>query len=224
VSAVDVGPPTGRAESHLYGIFAETLSFPTRELADMVESGLLRMTVEMVAKGLPGEVRLPTEGLGPGGLSARMLESEYIRLFDVPDGVPTPLYCGVYAPRRRDAMEELLRLYRHFGLTVNGEAHDLPDFAPTVLEFLQFLSHSAAVASQPAREARERAMADVLERHFCPWAEQTASRLARREPLPFYRSLVEAAAALGVARLRQLRASYPAGASSARAAVYAPTR
>lgn len=212
------------AEANLYGILAEVLAFPNKELANVVESGLLQMTVDLVSRDFPCEVNLPLSALGPAGFSPTVLEAEYIRLFDVPDRAPTPLYTGVYASRRRDAMEELLRIYRHFGVTVNGDSHDLPDFVPTVLEFLQFLAQGMALTMDSAREPRERAMADVLERHLCPWAAQTSVRLEKREALPFYRALVDAVDALGSARLRQLRGRYPSTSSNLVTAAYRPSR
>jgi len=210
------------AEANLYGILAEVLAFPTHEFGHLVESGFLQMTVEKLSRELPWEVQLPAGDLGPAGLSDTALEAEYIRLFDAPDRLPTPLYTGVYSARRRDAMEEILRIYRHFGLTVSADAHDLPDFVPTMLEFLRFLAEGTALAS--TRESRERAMADLLERHLCPWAEHTRERLAQREALPFYQSLVSTVAVLGAARLRQLRGSYPSLAGSAAPAPHRPSR
>lgn len=198
-------------EASLYGLLAELLAFPSEELANAIESGSLVTVIAANLRELRDDARLASPAFGPGKLSASGLEPEYIRLFDVPDRIPTPLYTGVYARRRRDAMEELLRIYRHFGLTVSGESHDLPDFVPTVLEFLQFLSRGIEEGTGAAREARERAMADVLERHLCPWAEQTLERLAKREALPFYRALVELVAVRAAARLRELRFLYPAG-------------
>jgi DMSO reductase family type II enzyme chaperone len=181
--------PNPRAD--LYGLFAELLSFPGSDLARAVGSGEVRGAVEHMLAHLPAEIPAPAAVLGPMDLDPRDLESEFIRLFDVPDGPATPLYTGVYAPRRRDAMEELLRIYRHFGLTIEGTAHDLPDFVPTVLEFLQFLTLGQSSASPESRAPFESAKADILERHLCPWAAQTASRLADRSAQPFYQGVVE---------------------------------
>jgi DMSO reductase family type II enzyme chaperone len=174
-----------------YGLLAELLSFPGPDLARAVQSGDVRGAVEHILGHLPlGAALAPLDALGPMDVEPRDLESEYIRLFDVPDGPPTPLYTGVYAPRRRDAMEELLRIYRHFGLTIEGSAHDLPDFVPTVLEFLRVLTFGQVGGEPSARPAFAAAKADVLQRHLRPWAEQTASRLAERSAHPFYQSIV----------------------------------
>ena len=211
-------------EGRLYGVLAEVVSFPSRELLETVSSGLLRATVRLIAEALPFEARLPLAEMATGSISATTMEAEYIRLFDVPDRQPTPLYTGVYASRRRDAMEELLRIYRHFGLTVSGDAHDLPDYVPTVLEFLAFLADGATTAIGTGRESRERAAADILERHLCPWAAMTAGRLAKRDALPFYQGVVESIAALGGGHLRQLRQSYPVVGRTAAQSEVLPSR
>ena len=212
------------AEADLYGLLSESLSFPNAELAEAVDSGRFLSTIGHLLGHLSYDAGAPLDGLEPPGLPAGELEAEYIRLFDLPDRTPTPLYTGVYAPRRRDAMEELLRLYRHFGLTVDSDAHDLPDFVPTVLEFIRFLAEGTALGPGETREARERAMADVLERHLCPWAEQTADRLGKRDATPFYRALVDTVKAVSSTRLRQLRASYPGNAAIPMVSGYRPSR
>jgi DMSO reductase family type II enzyme chaperone len=215
-------PGFGSAEARLYTILAELISFPSDDLGEFVASGMVATTVGELASRLPWAPELPL--LTPAPLpSPGEVEAAYICLFDVPDRMPTPLYTGVYAPRRRDAMEELLRTYRHFGLTVSDDAHDLPDFVPTVLEFLGFLAEDAAGEGGSSRESRERAMADVLERHLGPWATETSTRLAKREALRFYAQVVESIAALAASRLSGLRQQYP----SARAAMsegYRPSR
>lgn len=202
------------AEARLYAILAEVISFPSDELAEVVASGLLASTVASLQNHLEWAPIVPLAHDHEPGPAANVLESEYICLFDVPDRVPTPLYTGVYAPRRRDAMEELLRMYRHFGLTVSDDAHDLPDFVPTVLEFVAFLSNGARSASDERRGSWERAQADVLERHLAPWAAQTADRLAKREALPFYQAVIQTIAVLAAARADDLRRRHPAGAAA----------
>ena len=210
------------AEARLYTILAELISFPSDDLGEFVASGMVATTVGELASRLPWAPGLPL--VAPAPLpSPGEVEAAYICLFDVPDRMPTPLYTGVYAPRRRDAMEELLRTYRHFGLTVSDDAHDLPDFVPTVLEFLGFLAGEVAGEDESSRESRERAMADVLERHLGPWATETSKRLAKREALAFYAQVVETIGALAAGRLADLRRRYP----SARVAIgesYRPSR
>jgi DMSO reductase family type II enzyme chaperone len=195
----------GGPVADLYGLLAELLSFPGPDLARAVQSGEVRGAVEhMLGHVALDEAIAPLDALGPMDVEPQDLESEYIRLFDVPDGPPTPLYTGVYAPRRRDAMEELLRIYRHFGLTIESSAHDLPDFVPTVLEFLRFLTFGQDSAEPGARAPFESAKADVLERHLRPWTEQTATRLGQRSGHPFYQGIVAVVNTVALAELAAL--------------------
>lgn len=178
---------TRNAIADLWGLLAELLSFPGATLEQEVRGGSVRSAVAHLTDHLGWDIAPLLEGLDAGA-GEESLESEFIRLFDAPDGASTPLYTGVYSRRRRDAMEELLRFYRHFGLTVSGEAHDLPDYVPTVLEFLRFLA--LAAAADGSGNAAETAAADVIERHVGPWASQTVSRLKGRRPHPFYATVV----------------------------------
>jgi TorA maturation chaperone TorD len=83
-------------------------------------------------------------------------------------------------------MEELLRTYRHFGLTVGSKSHDLPDYVPTVLEFLRFLTLGEETGGEAAVPAFQAAKADILQRHLLPWVQETVTRLADRAAEPFY--------------------------------------
>ena len=193
----------------LWGLLAELLSFPGSGLEDEVRGGSVRAAAAHLAGHLDWEPGPVLEGLAEG-VGAQSLETEFIRLFDAPDGATTPLYTGVISRRRPDAMEELLRFYRHFGLTVSSDAHDLPDYVPTVLEFLRFLALRAA--QDPPGNAAETAATDLIVRHLEPWATHTTRRLEGRAPHPFYAAavgLVEAACALQVARAEARAESSP---------------
>ena len=133
------------------------------------------------------------------------LESEYIRLFDLPGGgPPCPLYTGVYAPARRDAMEEILRFYHFFGLTIADRGKDLPDAVPTVLEFMQVLALRADAGA---------AQRDLLARHLVPWANTTRSRLGKRAPGPFYAGVIALAYEFIAADCADLESKFGAAAN-----------
>lgn len=165
------------ARASLYGRLAELLAFPSEELARELQAGTLGDEMAELCRALPYALALgPLPGKQATGEYAA-LQAAYIGHFEVPvSGRPCPLYAGVYASSRRDAMEELLRFYRHFGLTLGAEAHDLPDSLPTVLEFLQVLAFEE---EQPGadRESLRAAARDVLSRHVCRWAAETRQRL-----------------------------------------------
>lgn len=190
-------------EAEAFGLAAEMVSFPTQHLASAASDGTLGRILRHLSEHLPYELEGWPEALS-SDVTFEALEPEYIRLFDVPDGRPCPLYTGVYAQRRHDAMEELLRFYRHFGLTVSPAAHDLPDSVPTVLEFLQFLCLREAQEADdpgPIRAAR----ADLISRHLLPWARNTVGRLADRSPEPFYAAVVGFVLSIAEAEVAYLR-------------------
>lgn len=195
---------TALARSQLWAVLGEAFSFPTPALAKGIRSGALRATVARVESALPYRLPLEHVALHDPSLDERDLQSEFIRFFDAPSGsTPCPLYAGVYAANRRDAMEEILRFYRHFGLTSAG-SRDLPDSVPTICEFLQFLAYCESLATDDGRTQLRAAQRDFLARHLSRWADRTRARLAGREPLTFYRGLVDFAHAVVAAELAEL--------------------
>lgn len=122
------------------------------------------------------------------------MESEYLRLFELPvDGPPCPLYGGVHGGNRQKIMEELLRLYRYFGLsTEKASSKDLPDSIPTVLEFLYFLTFKESATTDPEGASGVRmAQRDLLERHLTHWLPSIITQLEKKNPLPFYCNTME---------------------------------
>ncbi|HEX6030419.1 MAG TPA: hypothetical protein VFY90_03235, partial [Tepidiformaceae bacterium] len=79
------------ARAGLYGIFAELLSFPNAELEGAVRQGLVRGALEHVLRHQSYAVTSDLDGLAPQAIVDKELEAEFIRLFDVPDGLATPL-------------------------------------------------------------------------------------------------------------------------------------
>lgn len=191
------------ARGHLYALLGELFSFPTADLAAAISSGEIAHTLHVLSGSLPYAIDAGLPGLSEV-VGGDEIGAEYIRLFDLPGGGPTcPLYAGVYARNRQDAMEEILRFYRFFGLTTASAGRDLPDSVPTILEFLQFL----VLREESRHEESQAAQRDVLGRHLLPWAAATVTRLPKRRPEPFYRDLVGLAHAFAGAELEYLRAA-----------------
>jgi len=177
--------------SREYSLLALALSFPGEALTAGCRSGSLAAAFGPIA------------GLHDPSAASAAFGEEYIRLFELPTGGPTcPLYTGVYSHSRREAMEELLRFYRHAGLGLSEADRDLPDSVPTVLEFLGFLSWRE-VASPGTAEASRRTAGDVLSRHLLPWLEETGSRLPKRTPGPFYAAVFDALGGFASAELER---------------------
>lgn len=187
-------PSESQPRADLYGLLAELLSFPTRDLADSISAGEIAHSIHLLAESVP-DIDPHRNGLSEA-VSAEDLEADYIRVFDLPGGGPAcPLYAGVYAPSRKDAMEEILRFYRYFGLTMAEAGKDLPDSVPTLLEFAGFLTR---------RGESDSALRDLLARHLMPWASATATRLPKRSPGAFYLAVAELAHEFLAGELRRL--------------------
>ncbi len=192
--------------SALYGKLSEMLSFPTEELRGELARGRLRSDLAKLVVELPYD--LNRQELAPFEIeSVDAVESEYIRLFDLPvEGPPCPLYGGLYGGDRRQVMEELLRLYRHFGLsTADAEVRDLPDSIPTVLEFLKFLTHrEASTGNMDEARPLRAAQCDLLERHLTRWLPRISEQLVERKPIPLYLSSMNLAGEFAERELHQL--------------------
>jgi DMSO reductase family type II enzyme chaperone len=164
------------------------MSYPTEALRGELTSGELKSIVAQLTAKLSIDIS-PEDLAGFQFESTDAVESEYIRLFDLPvDGPPCPLYGGLFGGDRRQVMEELLRLYRHFGLsTADAEIRDLPDSIPTVLEFLQFLTHQEESTGDISEaESFRTAQRDLLERHLTRWLPGMVAQVEPRNPTPLY--------------------------------------
>lgn len=196
------------SRSRLYSLLAEALAFPDAEvsgrlcggdwLADLEETlGLIPFTFETPPKELAALRDVP-EG--------RLLEVEYIRLFEVGPGGPfCPLYEGSHRGGRMKIMEELVRFYEHFGL--RPASGDQPDHICTELQFMHFLAFKQAAARDGRAEASlVAAQADFLYRHLCKWLPRVVSRLGEAPEAPtIYRALMSLASGLCSADLTWLR-------------------
>jgi DMSO reductase family type II enzyme chaperone len=121
------------------------------------------------------------------------LSVEYTRLFDVgTSGPPCPLNGGLYGGARMQTMEEAVRFYDHFGLTLADESRELPDHLVTQLEFLHYLTYREAEAYAHGGDAGpyQRARRDFVERHPGRWCPKLRERLDAQGALPFFAALV----------------------------------
>lgn len=212
-SPADRGAPahTGAApaRAELWWALAGMLSYPGPDLAAAVAAGRLGPHVAALVADLPYDLAVDVAALGdPGGRDRTDgLGPEYLRLFEVPgpSGRPCPLHVGAHGRDRRAVMEELLRFYRHFGLTTAGAAQsELPDALATVAEFLGFLATREAAAPPGRRGGVRAAQHDVLRRHVAPAAAAIAERVGRMEPLPFYGAATRLLAGFAAAEVSEL--------------------
>lgn len=178
--------------SRAYRALARAFSLPDRSIYEEIVSGQLLEAFQPTDEDLTCKLKR--------ALSFEELETEYLRLFEVgTPRPPCPLYEGAWRERefldRRELMEELVRFYRFFGLTLGPKPKELPDHLAIELEFLHFLAYQEAQALEEGRDpgSYRRAERDFLERHLLRWLPRLRERLEQVEALPFFRALAREA-------------------------------
>jgi len=183
------------ARSDAYRLFATAISYPDSELCDSVRAGevrdMLRDCLAAIAPELSPDEE--AEQALAAAESTDELAVEFTRLFDVgASGPPCPLYGGLYGGDRMKAMEEAVRFYNHFGLSLSeGRSEgprELPDHISTQLEFLHYLAYREAEALQAGTDAGpyQRAQRDFIARQPGAWVPKLCERLAREGAHAYY--------------------------------------
>ena len=132
------------------------------------------------------------DALRDAGADDEEIAVEYTRLFEVgTSGPPCALYGGLYNDARMKTMEEAVRFYNHFGLTLSEDPRELPDHLTTQLEFLHFLAFREAEALHEGLDPGpyRRAQRDFVARHPGRWVPELLKRLERAKAGPFYAAL-----------------------------------
>ena len=180
--------------SRTYRFFAEAVDYPhdvTPAIADGTLAGVLREILEASAPSLLEDV--DWDALRDAGSGDDDLQIEYTRLFEVgASGPPCPLHGGLYGGARMKTMEEVVRFYNHFGLSLSEEQRELPDHISTELEFLHFLSFREARAIEDGEDPGpyRRAQRDFIERHPGSWIPKLRAKLVKNDPMRFFNELV----------------------------------
>jgi DMSO reductase family type II enzyme chaperone len=184
------------ARSHAYRVFAEAFGYPEGSLLEGIRSGALRDTVhealDAVSPGL--DAKFDRDALRVDG-DDDALAAEYTRLFDVgTSGPPCPLHGGLWIGDRMKTMEEVLRFYRHFGLSVGGAPSELPDHLGLELEFLHYLAFRESEALREGGDpgAFARAERDFLTRHPGRAVPLLRAKLEQVQAAPFFVALARA--------------------------------
>lgn len=189
------------ARSRAYALIAEALRYPDDELRDILFEGGLSVPLYESLSALSPGFAIPAERwrtLQDVG-SADDLAVEYTRLFDVgASGPPCPLYGGLYAGDRMKTMEEAVRFYNHFGLTLSEAQRELPDHVSTQLEFMHYLSFREAEALHTGADpgSFRRAQRDFVSRHLGAWIPELCKRLERENAPAYFTTLIATLAEL----------------------------
>jgi DMSO reductase family type II enzyme chaperone len=176
--------------SQIYHLLARSYSFCQESLFQEITQGRWQQAIVQLFCRLPFEV--PVAAGAPVAASLEDFQVEYNRLFEVGTmgGPPCPLFGGHWERDRMRVMEELLRFYNYFGLSMTQG--QLPDHITVEMEFMHFLAFKEAEALQEKRQqdSYQRAQRDFLDRHLGKWVPALRQRLAKLEPLPFFDELV----------------------------------
>jgi DMSO reductase family type II enzyme chaperone len=181
--------------SLLYGCFAESFGYPQDDLPELIRAGVLadrlcELLGELDEK-LLANVNYPA--LRDAGQAEDSLAAEYTRLFDAGvSGPASSLAGGIHHGPQMQTMEEVLRFYNHFGLTLSPQMQELPDHITAELEFLHFLTYGEEELAGRGEDVAsyQRAQRDFIARHPGRWVPRMRQKLEQAEPMPFYRELV----------------------------------
>jgi DMSO reductase family type II enzyme chaperone len=200
------------ARSGAYRLFAEAMAYPDDEFVEWLKSGdlaeALHSHLEAIDPTLCGsEARW--QALSTAGTNEE-IAVEYTRLFETgAKGPPCALYGGLYGGARMKVMEEAVRFYNHFGLTLSGAPRELPDHLATQLEFAHYLAYREAETLSAGEDAGpyRRAQRDFLDRHLGSWIPKLCDRVRKEAAAPFFIETLESLSELltwDVARLLKL--------------------
>lgn len=211
------------ARSKLYRLLADSFKYPGSDFGELVKDGTFATGLGNVAENLPYAFPLDGDRLDGRLLQSvpqEDIEAEFIRVFDVgPGGPPCALREAQYHGSRMSIMEDLVRFYRHFGLSMAfGQEQDRADSLCTELEFLHYLTFKEVMALDGGRDPSPylRAQRDFLRRHPTVWLPMLRAKLEQLigrgfaklnlDVLQFYAGLIALAERFALRDLEYLRA------------------
>jgi len=181
------------ARGRLYRLVGLAFAFPHDALYEELASGAWERAVVEASAALPFSLGLADLSLTPAQAAGEELKAEYVRLFDVgrTGGPPCPLFAGHHERDRLHVMEELVRFYDFFGLSL--AAGTMPDHLTAELEFMHFLTFREGEALRDGgdRQSYLRAERDFLGRHLGRFLTRLATKARAEKPLPFFDDLLE---------------------------------
>jgi len=185
---------TSHSMSDVFALLAAAFHYPDEEQIALIQAGvLLQELTDCLANAAPELVeKLNDSALADAG-DGDDLQLDYTRLFEVASsGAGCSLHSGFYCGPRMKTMEELLRFYNHFGLSLLEGQSELPDHITTQLEFLQFLNYCEAELSATGQSAddQRRARRDFIARYPARWLPLLREKLREKQAMDFYQGLV----------------------------------
>ncbi|MBK8309180.1 MAG: molecular chaperone TorD family protein [Gammaproteobacteria bacterium] len=188
-------PSPAAIYSQLYGLLGECVSATRcrscRECAAAHWHNRRELFGELDAGFLES---LDISALEDEAATSDALTVEFTRLFDAgARGTACPLNGGLQVGPQMKVMEEAVRFYAHFGLTLTEEQKELPDHLTTELNFLHFLAcgEHELRARGASTTAYRLARRDFIARHPGRWVPVMKEKLQTMNPLPLFQVLSE---------------------------------
>ena len=177
--------------SAAYANFAAAFAFPDAEALTAIRSGYLVDFFHRLLAGRqdPLAAAVDWRALAGERIDLDGLQEEFTRLFEVEAaGPPCPLLESHYRGAELANLEELVRYYDFFGLSLPDDRQVRPDHLGTQLEFLHFLSFNEAQSGDDpeAAAALSRAQRDFIERHTGAWIPLLGRALEAQDACPFF--------------------------------------
>lgn len=184
----------GRMDKYgaIWSVFAKALKFPDSQLLESIQSGKLAEQLRLLLQeDYPDYSFGDLKALKDIGQNGGDLAQEYTRLFDCAAGGMCSLNGGLqYGPQMR-TMEEVVRFYNHFGVSIADDTVETPDHLTVQLEFLYCLTYGEADrrshGEDPAHYARARR--DFIARHPGRLVSIVRGRAEELSPMPYYAEL-----------------------------------
>ncbi len=167
-----------------YLAFATAFTYPDQDALQAIRGGELAGALRHLLESIDPALLAGTdwEALGDPGPDDETLLVEFTRLFEAgANGPDCPLNGAHYQGGRTDLLEELVRFYDFFGLSLDHATQGEPDHLLTELEFLHFLTFQEAQLEAAGEDtsALLRAQRDFIERHPGSWVPALREHLAR---------------------------------------------
>ncbi len=177
-----------------YTTFSAAFEYPDDELQETIRSGALADQFRELLAAIDPKLVAAADwhALSDAGADEDALAVEFTRLFDVGGASPPcALYGGLYSGARMKTMEELVRFYNFFDLSMSESPHELPDHLTTQLEFLHFLTYQESGLAEEGGNIDDcrRAERDFIARHPGRWLPQLQAKLAEHNAMRFFQEL-----------------------------------
>lgn len=176
-----------------YRQLASAFEYPDRAAVTEIRSGAsvaaLRQLLGTDSEYVPED--FDWNLLADAGSDDDALQEEFTRLFEAGEEGPVcPLQESLHAGNDQ-ALENLIRFYNFFGLSLPEDHQEQPDHLTTQLEFLHYLSYQEAElrADKTAVEGLRRAQRDFISHHVGLWVPVMRAKLMAATSMGYFLGL-----------------------------------